>query len=549
MRQISERFAREESDWLASDMSENGTELRMSQVGWVVLVPPERGVLVRRTSRLRWARWAGGAVLLVAGVAGGLLRRPRLGRRREQDPWIPASRQERAGVLAGVGSRIGRLRLQAHARAVFASAAKREELRRELELRSAAEVAAALGAMKGMMMKLGQMASYMDESLPVAYREALASLQQDARPMSAELAAQVIRDELGARPEELFARWDPKPIAAASIGQVHRAITRDGRAVAVKIQYPGVAEAIAADLDNTDLLARLLRLLFPSLEPQTIVTELRARLAEELDYRVEAANQMLFADYYEGHPFISVPKVLAELSSARVLTSDLVQGERLDAAASWSQHQRNLAGEAIFRFVFRSLYRMGAFNGDPHPGNYLFRKGGRVAFLDFGLIRRFDAEEQKVFEEMIDTLVLRFDPAAFRRLAERSGLLKPDAPVSDQEVAEFFADFYALVLEDAPKKVTGEFASSMVHHVFDVSNPVTAWTDVPSAFVLLQRINLGLYGVLARLGAEANWRRIAEELWPGVDGPPSTPMGEAEAAWMARPRARTPARDTGSAVQ
>ena len=142
-------------------------------------------------------------------------------------------------------------------------------------------------------------------------------------------------------------------------------------------------------------------MLFPGLEPEPLVAELRERLVEELDYRLEAENQRLFADFYRGHPFIHVPEVLDELSTSRVLTTELAEGVRFEVAETWSQEERDLAAESIFRFVFGSLYRLHAFNGDPHPGNYLFRPGGQVTFLDFGLVKRFSHEEVAVLERMI----------------------------------------------------------------------------------------------------------------------------------------------------
>ena len=174
---------------------------------------------------------------------------------------------------------------------------------------------------------------------------------------------------------------------------MHRAITKDGRAVAVKVQYPGVGDAIRADLDNAGMLFGAMGMMLPGLEPGPLVEELRARLVEELDYVLEADNQRLFADYYAGHPFIHVPAVVDELCAERVLTTELAEGVRFDEVETWSQEERDLAAEAIFRFVFGSLYRLHAFNGDPHPGNYLFQPGGQVTFLDFGLVKRFEPDE------------------------------------------------------------------------------------------------------------------------------------------------------------
>ena len=296
----------------------------------------------------------------------------------------------------------------------------RAALDAEHQMRTTAQVVATLGDMKGALMKVGQMVSYLDEGMPEPVRDALATLQQDAPPMSAELTAGVVQAELGGPPERVFAAWDPNPIAAASIGQVHRARLHDGREVAVKVQYPGVDDAIRADLTTTDLLFRAISLMFPGLDPGPLVVELRARLVEELDYVREAENQRLFADYYAGHPFIRIPAVVDEFSTARVLTSEYVDGARFAEVEQWSQEERDLAAEAIFRFVFRSLYRLHAFNGDPHPGNYLFHGDGVVTFLDFGLVKRYEPDEVALFEELIRTMVVEHDIAEFRAHSKRT---------------------------------------------------------------------------------------------------------------------------------
>ena len=177
-----------------------------------------------------------------------------------------------------------------------------------MALQTAEDVAATLGTMKGVLMKLGQMASYVDDGLSPAARRTLSRLQDSVPPMSPELAAQVITEELGQPPERAFATWDPEPIAAASIGQVHRAITHDGRAVAVKVQYPGIAETIEADLGNVALLRRMLKITAPSQDVDALLAELRERVTEELDYRREARNQQMFARYYDGPPHHCRPR-------------------------------------------------------------------------------------------------------------------------------------------------------------------------------------------------------------------------------------------------
>jgi len=438
--------------------------------------------------------------------------------------------------LAQVGARSGASYVAHRARRSVASTdERRAELDVEHQMRTAAQVAETLGQMKGALMKIGQMASYLDDGMPEPMRDALASLQQDAPPMAPELCAAVVREELGDVPERVFAQWDPTPIAAASIGQVHRARTHAGVDVAVKVQYPGVDEAIRSDLVNGDLLFRVLGMMFPGLETGPLVAELRDRLTEELDYVIEADNQRLFADYYSGHPFIHVPAVIGEHSTARVLTTELATGSRFAEVEQWSQAERNDAAEAIFRFVFRSLYRLHAFNGDPHPGNYIFRPGGQVTFLDFGLVKRYTPADVALFQDLIQAMVLDHDIAKFRRTLEEGSILRRDASLTDADILGYFGHFYEFVIDDEEVTFNPEYASETVRRFFDVGSPhahVTKASNVPPSMVITQRINLGLHAVLGRLGATANFRRIAEELWPMVDGPPSTPMGEAEATWL-----------------
>ena len=235
----------------------------------------------------------------------------------------------RSAKVAKLGARVGAVHATTAARKVFASAERRIELDERRQLTTATAVANELGQMKGALMKLGQMASYLDEGLPEPMRMALAQLRSGAPPMSPELAAGVIEAEFGMQPEALFREWDPQPIAAASIGQVHRAIavdptTGEERPVAVKVQYPGVDAAIEADLRNADILGTILKQGFGGLEPDEMVAEIKERLIEELDYRREASNQQEFADRYRDHPFIHVPEVVRERSSTKVLTTEWV---------------------------------------------------------------------------------------------------------------------------------------------------------------------------------------------------------------------------------
>lgn len=445
----------------------------------------------------------------------------------------------------GVG--LGATYASVSARKLFADAERRVALDDELKLRSAEQVAERLGHMKGALMKVGQMASYLDDGLPEPVRLALAELQSNAPPMSSELAAEVVERELGAPPEKVFVEWDPDPIAAASIGQVHRAVLRDPatgheRAVAVKVQYPGVGDAIAADLRNTDLLGTILAQGFSGLDPTEMVAEIKDRLTEELDYTREQHNQRQFAEFFRGHPFIHIPEVIPSHCTSRVLTTELASGATWAEALSWPQHERDLIGETLFRFVFRSLYHMLAFNGDPHPGNYLFHGDGRVTFLDFGLVRYFSLAELHLFETMVRAAAVDRDAATFRAAVEDGGLLRRGAPVSTADVGAYFRDFYSPVADDRTMTWTKEYASRIVRHTFDRSSPIANYATVPRAFVFIQRINLGLYALLGDLGATGNYRRIAEELWPFVNGGPSSPLGDLEHRWLAERRAAPDAR-------
>ncbi|MGH3850263.1 MAG: ABC1 kinase family protein, partial [Pseudonocardiaceae bacterium] len=239
-----------------------------------------------------------------------------------------------------------------------ATDAKRAALEEQFLIRSAEDVAQVLGNMKGAIMKAGQMISFVADGLPSEARAALAILQSDVPPMAPSLAEGVIREDLGSDPEKLFLDWDPVPVAAASIGQVHRAVMPDGRLVAVKVQYPGVDKAIRSDLDNAEMLTSMFAAVaLKNMDVKPMVDELRSRMGDELDYRLEARCQTEFADRYRGHPFIHVPDVIPERSGRRVITSDWVEGcnwkEFLESA---TRQQTQTASEVLFRFAEGSIW-------------------------------------------------------------------------------------------------------------------------------------------------------------------------------------------------
>src|SRR5437016_1725557 len=282
----------------------------------------------------------------------------------------------------------------------------------EFHVRNAERYADLLSRSKGVLMKVGQILSFVDTSAVLegqygeVYRAALASLQADAEPMEPVLVAAVVESELGRPPEELFADFSAEPIAAASIGQVHTARLHDGSEVAVKVQYPGVADAMRDDLANTQLLLTFVKIAkgvvpqYRNFDVRAVADEIAERIAEEVDYGIELANQMEFADHYRGHPFARVPEVFPELSSDRVLTMEMVHGRRWSGVDDVDQELRDRWGEVVERFFFGSISRFGMFNADPHPGNYLFHDDGTVTFLDFGCVKRLSPKVQRGFWEM-----------------------------------------------------------------------------------------------------------------------------------------------------
>ena len=432
-----------------------------------------------------------------------------MGRTNGGSDGIPTGRMKRAVPVAGLAARsageavIGSLRRKSGPPSpeVFV-----ERADRYVEL---------LGLSKGALMKAGQMLSYVPFSTAVPsenralFQAAMGKLQSNAPPMAPRLAAQVIEDELGVPPERAFAEFSERPIAAASIGQVHVARLHDGRRVAVKVQYPGVAEAIRSDLRNAELLAvlfQLLRSVVPGLtrvDPHQIALEISERITEELDYRIEARNQQQFADAYRGHPFYFVPDIISERSSTRVLTQEFAEGLAWPDALKESQELRNQWGEAIFRFAFGSLRLLNTFNVDPHPGNYLFRKDGSVAFLDFGCVKRFEPDQVFTIREMVRA-VLRQDAGALWHGFVEMGVLDGKSGPTPEEVLEWYSGPFAMILGPQPYTITPQLMGKIIHDEFSPTGPsakIVRSLKSPRDLVFMTRIDLGLMSVLAELRA------------------------------------------------
>src|ERR687894_1315830 len=305
---------------------------------------------------------------------------------------IPTSRLARTARIAGLAAGQGARQLGTQAANLTRDDKGRERALERRHLEAAEQVVTALGTMKGAAMKLGQVLSFLDVGLvPEEYRDEfqrkLGELRDAAPNVRFADMRKVIEADLGERVEDVFATFDEEPVAAASIGQVYRATLHDGREVAVKVQYPGVAAAVRADMQNLGMILRLMKRIAPGLDVKATAEEIRSRIGDELDYELEAQNQRTIARIFRGHPFISVPEVITDLSREKVLVSEYVTGLGFDAIKELDQDTRDRVGEIVFRFFFGCMYRHRQFSGDPHPGNFLLRPDGTVAFLDFGLFK------------------------------------------------------------------------------------------------------------------------------------------------------------------
>jgi predicted unusual protein kinase regulating ubiquinone biosynthesis (AarF/ABC1/UbiB family) len=412
--------------------------------------------------------------------------------------------------------------------------ARRAELEEQFAIRTAEDVAKELGQMKGVIMKAGQMFSFIAEGLPPEAQAALATLQADVPPMAPSLAARVVREELGDEPERMFLDWSPEPLAAASIGQVHKAVTRDGREVAVKVQYPGVDRAIKGDLDNAELLYGMFsQLALKNLDVKSIVDELRDRMGDELDYTVEARNQQEFAEIYRGHPWIRIPAVVPELCTRRVLTTEWVDGMRWDdlletASVATKQH----VGEVLFRFAQGSINLHGAFNGDPHPGNYRFHHDGSVTFLDFGLVKRWSPGELEQMQPVLDAALERDPDLMLHRMVE-AGFLAEGSGIDALVLHEWMSKPYQPYVEEH-FTFSRRWLREMLSDVVNISGEraeAIRHLNMPPSYVILDRVVWGLSALLARLGASGPYRAILAEYREGA--PPATELGRQEAAWRA----------------
>jgi predicted unusual protein kinase regulating ubiquinone biosynthesis (AarF/ABC1/UbiB family) len=356
-----------------------------------------------------------------------------------------------------------------------------------------------LDNLKGLAMKVGQIASTLDGMIPEGAQQALSRLQSRASPMPPDEVEQALVEAYGLPVAEIFDEFDLVPFAAASIGQVHRAVRR-GVPVAVKVQYPGIAKAIDQDVNHVDRLAAL-GTIGSMVASGPLVAELRQRLAEECDYRQEAAHQLLFREL-NRNPDVDIPDVRRELVRTRILATELMAGRRMDEmVATGSQEEKNAVGLTIFGYTFQCVFGDAMFNGDPHPGNYLFPGEGRVVCLDFGCVRFFTDELMTTWKRLA-RVVLAGDRAAFREAFLATGFPASDRFDYDQQwrVMQYL---YEPMMR--PKFRYDREYTARLFKIMPKTSPNMRRMNIRPEWLLVQRLQWGMNGILARLNAEGDF--------------------------------------------
>ena len=440
------------------------------------------------------------------------------------------------GLVTGQGLRWAGMRTANRLR----TAERAEAAQQERTAALVNELVDQLSRMRGAAMKVGQMISMVElDGLPEDQQRELqtklASLRDSVPPVPFPKLEQMMRKELGGPLTKVFSEFEEQAFAAASIGQVHRAVTVAGNPVAVKVQYPGVAEAVETDLRNAMLLLPLVKRLAPGLDARSLFAELRERIGEELDYELEAQHQRRVGRHFKSHPFIFVPRVDTALSTRRILVTEFVEGERYETVRTKPEPDRDRFAEIVFRFYFGLAYRDRIALGDPHPGNYLLRADGKVAFLDFGLLRDVSSERVEA-ERTIAMAVRNKDAEALKSALIAGGYLPRDrADVVDPELAlrmmRHATRWYAVpgfrrFGDDTRRRGRSRERDPDERPATDVREQMNQFT-LPPETVLIRRMH-GIVGVvLWQLRAGADWGAIAAEYLQGE--PPATPLGEAEA--------------------
>jgi len=452
---------------------------------------------------------------------------------------IPTSRLSRSTKVGRLAAATAAKQMGTRAANVGRSDEGKQRALAKRQLETAEEIVAALGTMKGAAMKLGQVMSFLDVGLvPEEYREEfqakLAELRDAAPKVAFKDMKKVIEAEYGESIQDVFQTFDPVPIAAASIGQVYKAKLHDGRDVAVKVQYPGVAQAVRADMKNLGMILRLMKRVAPGLDPKAMGDEIRSRIDEELDYELEAQNQRTLARIYRGHPFVVVPEVVTSLSHEKVIVSEFVAGRGFEELKQLPEAERDRLGEIIFRFYFGCMYRHHQFSGDPHPGNSLLLDDGRMVFLDFGLFKRIPPAVAE-FELEIARLGIAGDGASLIEHLHEGGFInKPEYYTPEGILAQVHDMTWWYGLDDEVA-LTPEIATEIM---IEMSDPRSSHFSkmrhetLPPDHLFGRRLEMLTLAVMSQLRARGNWHRIAREWIYGDE--PVTELGRQEAAFYAK---------------
>ncbi|MFI6898666.1 ABC1 kinase family protein [Streptomyces sp. NPDC050256] len=462
--------------------------------------------------------------------------KPAAGQHREPAPRPPAGRSTARSVPRSPftrGARLASLPLGFAGRAALGFGGRLlgrsgDAIADELQRRTSRHLFQVLGELKGGAMKFGQMLSVYEAALPPEtigpYRAALTLLQEAAPALPTHEVHAVLARELGPRWRDRFAAFDDEPAAAASIGQVHRALSQDGRAVAVKIQYPGAGEALTGDYARLSRLIRLFSVVTPGLDVEPMVRELRERVSEELDYRLEAESQQAFADAYRDDPEILVPDVV--ISSHRVLVTEWLDGTPLSAVVrDGSPAERDHAGIRYARFLFSGPTRAGRLHADPHPGNFRILPDGRLGVIDFGAVKRLPDGFPPALGTLI-RLAHEADWKAAQTLLVQEGLITPGAPL-DQDALGAFLLPIAAPSAGGTYRFTREWLREDVVRAIDLrEGGLLRRLNLPPSYVLVNRVVGAATAVLCQLECEIPFRPEVERWMPGFAAGTSEPGSE-----------------------
>lgn len=430
---------------------------------------------------------------------------------------IRTGRMGRAFQMSKLAVGGGSKWLMSKAKNLVSDEEKKLERDKETGMALATQMLQTFSEMRGVAMKMGQMLSYMDNFLPPEAQKVLAMLQRDAPPMPWDVIEAQIEDELGGLIDDHFDEFSTTPIAAASIGQVHKAKLPDGTVVAVKVQYPGIADAMRADLKNTKIMGLFQKMLFFRTDAKAIMKELETRFLDECDYTIEANYQEQFYNRFKGHPHIVIPKVFRELSTSKILVTEFQEGMGFYewVATDPSPEERKEATHSLYRFYLGSLYLDGLFNCDPHPGNYVFREDGKIAFLDFGCCRQFEEDRQALWIKMCQTVIAeKYED--LEELAVKVGFFPEGLAYDKDAFVDLMRYLYRPYLEDRPFDWREHPPETTFRRMF-VDNPNLFKLNMPADAVFLNRIGFGLVSIQAEINHPLNCRQQVTHYFSGYD--------------------------------